>query len=195
LEGIKNFVDKYNEIVRFAAEQSKDPKAGEPGKLSGDGTVKSVMRQLQTALFPSGAQNTKYQTLAEVGITTNPKTGELSMDDTKVRNALTEDYDGVANLFIRSKFGDGIGERITDRIKSFRNSESGMVRSRIRGLERVVENSDKEIARRERLLDDKEESIKRRFTALEGQMAGLKAQGDFLSARFGAGGSPQGGGG
>lgn len=195
LEGIKNFVDKYNEIVRFAAEQSKDPKAGEPGKLSGDGTVKSVMRQLQTALFPSGAQNTKYQTLAEVGITTNPKTGELSMDDTKVRNALTEDYDGVANLFIRSKFGDGIGERITDRIKSFRNSESGMVRSRIRGLEKVVENSDKEIARRERLLDDKEESIKRRFTALEGQMAGLKAQGDFLSARFGAGGSPQGGGG
>lgn len=194
LEGIKNFVDKYNEIVRFSNDQSKDPKQGEPGKLSGDGTVKSVMRQLQGALFPSSGQSTKYQTIAQVGITTNPKSGELAMDEAKVRAALTDDYEGVANLFIRSKYGDGIGERLTDRIKAFRNSEGGIVRSRIKGLDRIVENQDKEIARRERLLDEKEQSIKRRFTALEGQMSGLKAQGDFLSARFG-GGSSQGGGG
>ena len=192
LEGIKNFVDNYNEIVRFANDQSKDPKQGEPGKLSGDGTVKSVMRQLQGALFPSIGQSTKYQTIAEVGITTNPKTGELAMDEAKVRSALTDDYESVANLFIRSKYGDGIGERVTNRIKAFRSSDGGIVRGRIKGLDRIVENQDKEIARRERLLDEKEQSIKRRFTALEGQMAGLKAQGDFLSARFGGGGGPQG---
>lgn len=195
LEGIKSFVDKYNEIARFAGEQSKDPKDGEPGKLAGDATVKAVMRQLQGALFPSAGQATKFRTLAEVGVTTNPKTGELTLDEAKVRGALAEDYEGVANLFIRSRLGDGIGERIAERIKAFRSSEAGIVRGRIRGLERVIENSDKEIQRRERLLDEKEQTIKRRFSALEGQMAGLKAQGDFLSARFGGGGGASQGGG
>lgn len=198
LEAIKVFVEKYNEIAKFAAEQSKDARSGDPGKLSGDSTVKGVMRQLQMALFPPAPQSSKFQTLAEVGITTNPKTGELKLDEAKVRAALTEDYDAVAQLFIRSKYGDGVGERIADRIKAFRDPAAGMVKRRIKGLEDVITNQDKDIERRERLLDEKQENIKRRFAALEGQMSGLKAQGDFLSARLGGGdggqGAPQGGG-
>jgi flagellar hook-associated protein 2 len=193
VKGIKNFVDKYNEIIRFANEQSKDPKDGEPGKLSGDGSVRQIERQLQQALFPvSEGGETKYKTLADIGVTTNPKTGELQFDDAKVRGALTEDYDGVANLFIRSQYGDGVGERIAERLKTFRDPQSGVVKSRIRGLDSIIESQDKDIARRERQLVDKEESIKRRFAALDNQVSGLNAQGQFLAQKFG--GEPQGGG-
>ena len=148
LQGIKDFVNKFNEIVKFANEQSKSPKDGEPGKLSGDGSVRQIMRGLQGALFPTGESNTKYHTLSEVGITTNPKTGELVMDEAKVRGALTEDYEAVAQLFIRTKFGDGLGERIAEKLKSYRDPSQGVVRSRLRGLDQIIESQDKDIARK-----------------------------------------------
>ena len=196
IEAIKSFVSKYNDIVKFANEQSKNPNAGEPGKLAGDGAVRQVMRGLQTALFGNSQSESKFQTLADCGITTNPKSGELNMDEPKVRGALADDYDGVADVFIRSRLGVGVADRIAEQLRSYRDPESGVIRSRLRGLDRIIENQDQGIQRRERQLADKEESIKRRFSSLEGQMANLQQQGNFLAQRFGAGqaAGPQGGG-
>lgn len=188
MEAIKAFVEKYNEIVKFAAEQSRDPRSAEPGKLSGDGSVKSIMRGLQQALFPGGGQNPKYQTLAEIGITTNPKTGELAMDESKVRNALTDNYEAVAQLFVFSKFGDGVGVRIAEKLKQYRDSASGVIKTRMRGLDSIIENQDKEIKRREGQLEQREDMIKRRFASLDSQLSDLKAQGSFLQQRFSGGG-------
>ncbi len=193
--GIKTFVEKYNDIVKFAAEQSKNPKDGQPGQLSGDQSVKQVMRGLQSAIFPMGETTGKYRSLADIGITTNPKSGELQMDDAKVRAALTEDYESVAALFVRGKLGGGLGDRIADRIKGFRDPAAGVIKARLRGLEGIIENQDKEIERRERQLVEKEDQIKRRFSSLESQMSGLQAQGNYLAQRFGGGNQqPQGGG-
>lgn len=193
VEGIKAFVEKYNQIMQFANEQSKSPAEGQPGVLSGDGSVRSITRGLQAALFPaSGMMQTKFNTLSEVGITTNPKSGELQMDETKVRAALADDYDAVAQLFIRSKFGDGLGERIAERLKGYRDPGQGVIRSRLRGLDAIIEGQDKDIAKKERQLGDKEDSIKRRFAALDGQLNDLQAQGNFLSQRFGGQQGPQG---
>lgn len=51
---------------------------------------------------------------------------------------------------------------------------------------------DQSIERREGQLAQREETIRRRFTALEGQLSGLQQQGNFLAAKMGGGG-PQGG--
>lgn len=188
LEGIKAFIEKFNQIVGFAAEQSKSPNDGQPGLLSGDSSVRQIMRGLQGALFPQDIQNAKYHTLSEIGISTNPKTGELVMDDTKVRNALTDDYDAVAQLFIRTKFGNGLGERISEKLQAYRDPGQGVIKSRLRGLDAIIDSQDKNIATKERQLGEKEESIKHRFAALDGQLSDLNAQSSFLKQRFGGGG-------
>ena len=195
IAGIKTFIEKYNDIVKFSAEQSKSPNDGTPGVLSGDSSVRQIMRTLQQGLYGSPTGSTKYQNLADIGISTNPKTGELVMDESKVKSALADNYESVANLFIRSKFGDGVGERVAQRIKTFRDPNSGVLKSRMRGLDRIIESQDKDIANRERQLGEKQESIKKRFSSLESQMSSLQAQGQYLAQRFGAGGQePQGGG-
>ncbi len=195
LAAIKTFVEKYNQVVTFAAEQSKNPSEGKPGALSGDSSVKQVMRGLQQSLFPNGQLTGKHTTLAEIGITTNPKSGELMMDESKVRAALTENYEGVAKIFIRSKFGEGVGDRLANKIKGYRDPEVGVVRSRIRGLDKVIKNQDQDIERRERQLVSKEEQIKRRFSVLEGQVNSMQAQSQYLKSKFGQqDGGPQGGG-
>jgi len=195
IAGIKTFIEKYNDIVKFSAEQSKSPNDGTPGVLSGDSSVRQIMRTLQQGLYGSPTGSTKYQNLSDIGISTNPKTGELVMDESKVKSALADNYESVANLFIRSKFGDGVGERVAQRIKTFRDPNSGVLKSRMRGLDKIIESQDKDIANRERQLGEKQESIKKRFSSLEGQMSSLQAQGQFLAQRFGASGQePQGGG-
>jgi flagellar hook-associated protein 2 len=193
--GIKSFVEKYNQIVKFASDQSKNPAEGKPGPLSGDSSVRQVMRGLQESLFPAGLGGQKYQTLADIGISTNPKTGELQLDESKVRAALTDDYESVAQLFIRSKSGTGIGERVADKIRTYRDPAVGVIKSRLRGLDNIIQSQDKDIEKRERQLGDKEQAIKRRFAALESQVNSLQAQGSVLATKFGAqGGEPQGGG-
>ena len=77
----------------------------------------------------------KFSTLAEIGITTDPKSGNLKMDDTKVRQALTDDYESAAKLFIRSEVGIGLSGRLAEKVKNFRDPKFGVLKSRVRALD------------------------------------------------------------
>lgn len=187
MENIQGMVEGYNEVAKFINGQFQvDAKTGRAGILAADATIKTVMRSLQSNLSTPLVSQGKYRTLADIGITTNPKTGEFDFADTKVRAALAEDYDGVANLFIRSKDSLGIAARLADQIKGLRDSQNGILKSRTRSLDNIIKGQDEQIARKEAQMSRKEESIKRRFTALESQLSGMKAQGDFLKQRFAA---------
>ena len=193
MEAIQEFINKYNEVAKFISDQFViNPQTRRAGTLAADSTIKSVQRQLQQAVAGVIPDNGSFSTLAEIGITTEPKTGLLNMDDSKVRGALAEDYDSVANLFIRRRESTGVGERIAQKIRILRDPVNGVLKSRLRGLDQVIQNQDEVIADKERRMEQREQAIRRRFTALEGQLSGLKAQGDFLKARMGGG--AQGGG-
>lgn len=215
LEGIKTFVDKYNSVSQFIHKQyQEDPNTGKRGLLSGDSSIKTVMRGLQTTVGDARTRGAKFQTLADVGITTDPKSGDLKLDEAKVKQALTEDYQAVANLFIRGKEAAGLADAMSSKLKQFRDPASGAVKTRIRALDNIIKSQDDDIARRERDMGHKEEAIRRRFSALEGQIANLQAQGNALQMKpapmgtvsglssgggggggEGSNGSPQGGGG
>jgi flagellar hook-associated protein 2 len=189
-EGIAAFVDSYNKVAGFINDQYQQNKeTGGYGLLSGDGSIKMIMRQLQSAIInvPSGAR--KFSTLAEIGITTNAKTGLLEMKEAKVRQSLSEDYDSVARLFIHSQDSSGVADVMSERLRGFRDPVSGILKSRIRGLDRVIDNQDQEIERRERQLEQREQAIRRQFTALESNLGSMQNQGDFLKAKLGGGGS------
>jgi flagellar hook-associated protein 2 len=188
-EGIGAFIEAYNKVAGFINGQFQQNKeTGGYGLLSGDGSIKMIMRQLQSAIInvPTGAR--KFGTLAEIGITTNAKTGLMEMKEAKVRQSLAEDYDSVARLFIQAPNSTGVAAVMSDRLRGFRDPASGILKSRIRGLDRIIDNQDQEIERRERQLEQREQSIRRQFTALESNLGTMKNQGDFLKAKLGGGG-------
>ena len=186
LEGIKEFVAKYNEVSEFVHKQVQvDPKTKKAGILAADSGVRSVMRQLQSQFGTNITSAGKYHSLADIGITTDPKTGNLAMNEGKVRGALAEDYDGVANIFVRGTKTEGIASRLAEKLKTFRDPASGVIKSRLRGLDHIIKDQDEDIQRKEMIAEKKEEGVRRRFTALEGQLAALKGQGDHLSQALG----------
>lgn len=192
VESIGEFVEKYNELAKAINDQFQiNPETNRAGILAADGSIKMIMRRLQSSLIQPINTGGKFSTLSEIGITTNPKTGELDYNESKVRQSLSEDYNSVAKLFIRSQESLGVAARLADSIQVLRDPSNGVLRTKMRTLERIIKNQDQEIEKRERALEDREESIRRRFTALESQLAGLKAQGDFLSQRFGVQGGKE----
>ncbi|MBC7532906.1 MAG: flagellar filament capping protein FliD [Oligoflexus sp.] len=189
IENIQGFIKGYNEVAKFINAQFQvNPQTQKAGILASDGTIKAVIRTLQSVLQNSVSTSGKYSNLASIGVTTNAKSGELDFDATKVKKALTEDYDSVANLFVKTDRGNGIAAGLAEKIKGLKDASNGLLKTRSKSLEGIIKGQDEQIKRKEADFAHKEESIKRRFTALEGNLSGMKAQGDFLAQKFGGGG-------
>ena len=187
MESITGFIEKYNELADFINQQYiVDPQTNKAGILSGDSSTRTVMRRLQSSIVGAVSTGGKWSTLGEIGITTDPKTGKLDINEAKVNQSLAEDYESVADLFIQQRGAVGVAARLATAIKGLRDPQGGVLKSKMQTLDKIIENQDKEIELKERQLEKKEESIKRRFTSLESQLSGLKAQGDFLAQKFGS---------
>lgn len=187
VEGIKKFVEDYNKVNEFLEKQFQvDPNTQHAGILSRDNTLRSLRRSLQSAIqYQSGG---RYGTLADIGIISDAKTGDLKIDETKVKQSLADNYVAVAKLFIQSTNGEGFGTKISDAIRNAQSSQGGVLASKEREYARVIKNFDDDIERKERIADSRAEAIKRRFASLEQLVSGLNAQGQYLQAKLGGGG-------
>jgi flagellar hook-associated protein 2 len=189
LESINNFVTSYNKVSDFIDKQFQiDPNTNKAGTLSKDNTLKQLQRGLQSALQYQGTG--KYRNLAEIGITSDPKTGALKIDATKVKKALADDYDGVAELFVQTERGAGFGTRMSDTVRYAQNQQTGVLGSKEREYKRTLSNFDDDIARKERNAAQRAEGIKRKFAALEGLINGMNSQGQAIAARLGVQSGP-----
>ncbi len=100
---IKDFVDAYNTMADFLNTQlSYDPSAKTANPLLGDPTLLEIRSKIARAVTGSipGLGTSSYTNLSQIGITSDAKTGKLTLDEGKVASALAANPDGVAKLFI-----------------------------------------------------------------------------------------------
>jgi flagellar hook-associated protein 2 len=176
---VNEFVQKQFEV---------DPATQKAGPLSRDNTLRTLRNTLQSSL--QFVNSGKFRNIAEVGITTDPKTGSLKLDDAKLKKALSEDYLGVAQLFVQSPAGNGIGTTLSDAVKGIQNNQDGVLPSKDREFKRLLENMDEELVRKERQIGQKAEGIKRKFAALESTMNNMRGQSQAIAERLGVSGAP-----
>ena len=178
-------MDSYNKVNDWIDKKFQvDPQSGQASSLARGNVLRSVRRTLQEATQYQGTG--KYKNLADVGITTDPKTGALKIDEAKVTQALSDNYVEVAKVFIQSDRGLGVGTKLSDSVRDLQNKSGGAISSKDREYTRALQELDSDIERKERLAAQRGEAVKRRFTALEGLVSGMKAQGDYLQQRLGA---------
>ncbi|HDH06693.1 MAG TPA: hypothetical protein ENH01_13505 [Nitrospirae bacterium] len=100
---IGSFVDSYNDLFEFINEQlSYDPDEGTANPLIGDPTLLEIKRKIGNTISGTipGLSTASYTNLSQIGITTDYKTGKLSISDSKLNSALSADPDAVSKLFI-----------------------------------------------------------------------------------------------
>jgi len=115
---IRSFVDSYNSIKTSLDNlTSYDITSHSGADLYGESTIQTAQRQIKNialSVLPSSSNG--YTRLNDIGITFQ-KNGSLSIDSTKLNNAISTNYQGVAGLFA----ANGVS---TDSLVKFTSSSS-----------------------------------------------------------------------
>jgi flagellar hook-associated protein 2 len=187
---ISDFVGKYNTLAshingRFQALAQNGGQQPQDG-VRADSNMRSIMRSLQSEVAGSRGQR-QISSLADIGITTNAKTGELTVDEQKLKKALSTDYSAVRDIFVSGEHGAGLAERIEGVVKRFKDPQSGAISNRMKSLDQNIRNQDKEIERQNERLAEREAQLKSRLATMQDKISQMNSQGAVISARLGGG--------
>lgn len=103
IEKVQAFIQNYNEFAGFVKEVTRfDPELKTGGPLLGDFVLQSALNDI-TSLFNRSVLGLsgQYSSLSGVGISLAGD-GKLSLDEGKLRSALTQDPNAVTRLFART---------------------------------------------------------------------------------------------
>jgi len=176
---IQEFVSAYNAVFSFVDAQS----SADWGR---DASFRSAKRKLQDLLVTSVDGAGSYTSLAQLGIETDKKTGQLTIDSTQLDDALSTDMDGVAKLLAGWDNGDGttttgIAQQFSDYLDQMTDSTDGLYASKKEATDSTLKSLDGSIERMTARLDQREKTMRAKFNALEQLVSGLNAQSSYLT--------------
>ncbi len=98
---ITALVDSFNTFAAHITEITKyDSGTGESGVLIGDTTLRTLYSQVRSTLFSAQSGLTgSVQALADMGILSNEKTGQLEVDEDQLATAINSNIEDVRALF------------------------------------------------------------------------------------------------
>lgn len=103
VSAVKALVDAANAAIDEIATATKyDATTKKAGPLAGDATARRIANDLKNAIADTVAQLAgDYTAATTVGVTLG-RDGRFAVDETKLRDALNDDWDAVSKLFARS---------------------------------------------------------------------------------------------
>lgn len=178
-EKIENFVTAYNDIIAFVSGNATEDEPS-AGMLKDDSMVAMVRRRLQNMLTAQVEGPETYKALAQLGLATN-KDGTISLNSSKLENAVNENFDDVANLLA----GDnGIFKQCRNYLNNQLSTSTGLYAMRQQNVQRITDRIDKDIERMEMRLEKREQMLLKRFTAMENLVSALNAQSEYLTQQM-----------
>lgn len=94
VDAYNNYTDTINNLTAY------DPDTRQAGALNGDGVLRNIVAGVKKQISnPVGDTSQVLRILADIGITTDPKTGRLNADTTKLNKQLTDNADKFVELF------------------------------------------------------------------------------------------------
>ncbi len=172
---LKKLVDAYN-----AVNGALDGQLKYTGTTKGENTLfgDSTLRGLQSAL--AGVASSAYgdSGLWSIGITRD-KTGTLSLDTTKLTEALGKDPDAVSRLFVT----DGFASSVTSLVDRYTRAD-GLLAAKTQSLTDRQKVLQTRIDRINTNADELRTRLERQFRALEDAMSKLRSQSTYLTSLF-----------
>lgn len=175
---INSFVSAYNGILSFVSEQS-DADWGNAAEM------RNVKSKIQSLLTTNVGTSGSLNHLSEIGLSTDTKTGLISLDSSTFTDAVTNSLDDVVKLFAGETGVTGIMDLYNDYLDDVTNSIDGIYASRQTSTSSILKTLNSQIDRLEDRLEQKEKNLRAQFDSLE-QLAGLmNSQANYLSQQLG----------
>lgn len=175
--------DTFSSLTKYTAvDPGSDAQSTSNGALIGDSTLRTIQTQLKSALSNT-ASSSAFKTLAQIGITSDPSTGQLKIDDTKLTAALKKDSADVGQLIVGDGKKTGITTNIGSNLASWLSS-TGIIQAAKDGVSKTLNKLTKDYNTASDLIDQKVARYKAQFTQLDVLMSSLNNTSSYLTQQF-----------
>ncbi|NYT35498.1 flagellar hook-associated protein 2 [Allopusillimonas soli] len=179
-KAINSFVSAYNSLQGVIKTlTSYDVTAQTGAALSGDSVARQVQSRLRDALNTVSASGT-LRTLSQIGITTNPKDGTLTIDNEKLSGALAGNPADVRNLFAGEQ---GIGARMAAAADDFVKS-GGVLATVSDHVTDTLKDLEKQYDAASARIDAKMENYRKQFVQLDAMVAQMNSVSSYLTQQL-----------
>ncbi|WP_370967755.1 flagellar filament capping protein FliD [Enterobacter wuhouensis] len=187
---VKAWVDAYNSLQDTFASLTKytavdsgsDAQDTSNGALLGDSTLRTIQTQLKSMLSNS-ASTSNIKSLSQIGITSDPSTGKLELDSTKLETALSKDSAGVKELIVGDGKKTGITTAMATNLTDWLSTK-GIIQAAKDGVSKTLNNLTTQYNAVSERIDNTVARYKAQFTQLDVMMTSLNNTSSYLTQQF-----------
>ncbi len=181
-KAIQSFVTAYNTLQSTIKNLTAfDAAAATNQPLTGDGTTRAIQSSLANALqFVTGEG--AMRSLADLGITTNPQTRQLTLDQTKLDKALAGNSADVARMLTGE---NGLAANFDKATKDIL-SDTGSIKTKTDGLAKSIANVKDQYTRAKASGEAQLELMRAQFVQLDKFVAQQSVTANYLTQQFAA---------
>ncbi|OON40566.1 flagellar filament capping protein FliD [Izhakiella australiensis] len=188
---IANWVNAYNalqdtfdNLTQYTAVDPGATQSSNNGALVGDGTLRTIQTQLKSMLT-NAASTSSYKTLSQIGITSDPTSGKLTINSDKLSSALSSNASDVQAMLIGDGKKTGITTTIGTNLTSYM-STSGILTAATNGVNSTLKKLTQEYNDTNSRINDTVARYKTQFTQLDVLMNSLNSTSSYLTQQFDA---------
>lgn len=192
---ILDLVDKINGALNFIKKQNTLDESSDTSKtLGGDLILQTLESRIRAAVFHNVQTANGTRRVGDIGITFK-RDGLLSFDDKKFENSVKKDFNSTAQVLTGWISPEGIKTegfmgKLNTVIGEALKHPSGLLKARNRSLQSNIDQIDRRIANKSRLIEQKEKNLKQKFARLESTISQIRNQGAGLAALGNSGPDP-----
>jgi len=188
---VKTMVEEANKILDFINKQNQiDQSSDTRSTFAGDTSLQNIEFQLcnlvhePMLVLDSEGEVTGSYRLNQLGVEFE-KTGLLTFKEEKFTKALERDFEGVAQAITGE---GGFGASLKRFLEGYTRGTSGLLATREQGIRTRIKEIDNQIDMKNRQIERKVQSITDTFSKLQGTMANMQRQQQYLASSLGGGG-------
>jgi flagellar hook-associated protein 2 len=175
--------DTFASLTKYTAvDAGTDAQDTSNGALLGDSTLRTIQTQLKSMLS-SSTGSSAYKTLAQIGITSDPSTGKLTVDSTKLEGALKTNSADIKDMFVGDGKNTGITTTMGTNLTSWLSS-TGIIQAATDGVSKTLNNLTTQYNAASDRIDTLMARYKAQFTQLDVLMNSLNSTSSYLTQQF-----------
>lgn len=180
---ITGLIDAFKELVaEINANNTYDQDTGEWGTLALT-SVPGLKQQVTS--WMSGTVNTggSITSLFDLGMSLE-RDGSISLDESALSLALSSNFEGVMKLFVGDEEAGvtGLATSLNDRLRNATTSSGSIIGTEKDGAQSQIDRLNDDIEKSTERLDNRYESLTKRFVELDTYMSKMQSQANYISS-------------
>ena len=200
---LQDFVKQYNALLTRTTADSKYVAAdtsglssddvattsSDSGALMGDATLRSMVSEIRSTVngwYGDASGDTAYGALADLGITIDAQSGQMTLSETKLDDAIAAGADDIGKMFKGSGETTGLatalGTVLTKYVGDTDTKSEGIIQTATDNLNTQLKNIGTQIDKTQTLIDSQVNRYKLQFQNLDSVMSKLSSMSSSITS-------------